>query len=183
MSNTRPYRTGKFSTILDSYVYDVSLDGGCDEEESNSDAGIWYGMMRNGRTVFKDHDPLLETLNDSEREQLTSSAGVILYQDSNGFVYVGYYTTDKELESEWAKVVAEFAKPEEEEKENHVSCDSCEMLSINGVACHETGCANTHSRWDAESQDWIKQRKCLECGCTVDADDPCCNAPFDEEEN
>lgn len=30
-------------------------------------------------------------------------------------------------------------------------CDSCEMLSINGVACHETGCRNT-------------PRRCLECG-------------------
>lgn len=53
-------------------------------------------------------------------------------------------------------------------------CDQCEMLSINGTPCHETGCSNTKSRWDGESGEWIKQRKCWECGCTVDASDPCC---------
>jgi hypothetical protein len=55
-------------------------------------------------------------------------------------------------------------------------CDQCEMLSINGVACHERGCPNTNSRFDSESGDWIKQRECFECGCTVDADDACCDA-------
>lgn len=25
----------------------------------------------------------------------------------------------------------------------HVRCSQCETLSINGVACHETGCPNT----------------------------------------
>jgi hypothetical protein len=55
-------------------------------------------------------------------------------------------------------------------------CDECEMLSINGVPCHETGCPNSGARWDAETGDWIKQRTCRECGCTVDADDPCCSA-------
>jgi hypothetical protein len=109
----RPYGPGKFSTVLDSYVYGISLGGGCDEEESNGDAGIWYGIMRHGRTIFRDHDPLLETLNSAEQEKLTSSAGVILYEDSNGFVYVSYYATDDELNAEWAKVVAEFAELEE----------------------------------------------------------------------
>ena len=23
-------------------------------------------------------------------------------------------------------------------------CDQCEVLSINGLACHETGCPNSH---------------------------------------
>jgi hypothetical protein len=83
------------------------------------------------------------------------------------------------LESEWAKVVTDFAEPEEEE-ENRVSCNQCQMLSINGVPCHETGRPNMGARWDVDSGEWIKQRKCFECGCTVDADDPCCNAPSEE---
>jgi hypothetical protein len=53
-------------------------------------------------------------------------------------------------------------------------CDQCEMLSINGRACHETGCPNVGARWDGEA--WIKQRECRECGCTVDRDDACCVA-------
>jgi len=56
-----------------------------------------------------------------------------------------------------------------------VRCDQCQMLSINGVACHETGCPNTHARWDSESG-WVKQRECFECGFTVDVYDPCCSA-------
>lgn len=53
-------------------------------------------------------------------------------------------------------------------------CDRCEMLSINGVACHEIGCPNSRSRWDREDEQWVKQRECFHCGCTVDEDDPCC---------
>lgn len=60
-----------------------------------------------------------------------------------------------------------------------ISCPYCEMLSINGVPCHETGCPNMGARWDADSEDWIKQRQCFECGCTVDTDDPCCNGEQD----
>jgi len=53
-------------------------------------------------------------------------------------------------------------------------CDQCEAAIINGVFCHETGCPNTHSRYDKESGEWIKTRKCFECGFTVDANEPCC---------
>ena len=120
----RPYGPGKFSTILDSYVYSVSLDGGCDEEEGSvSECGEWYGIMRNGRTIFRDHDPLLETLNTAEQDQLTSSAGVILREDSNGFVSVTYYDTDESLETAWSQIVDGFREyleemyPEDEEDE------------------------------------------------------------------
>ena len=56
-----------------------------------------------------------------------------------------------------------------------MSCNQCQMLGINGVPCHETGCPNMRARWDAESGEWIKQRKCFVCDCTVDADEPCCS--------
>jgi len=101
----RPYGPGKFNTILDSYVYSVSLDGGCDEETGDSSYGNWYGLMRNGRTIFRDHDPMLESLNDDEREKLTSSAGVILSEDSNGFVYVEYYDSAESLNSAWQVIL------------------------------------------------------------------------------
>ena len=110
MSNIRRYGSGKFSTILDSYVYSVSLDGGCDEEAGDvSEHGEWYGIMRNGRTIFRDHDPMLETLNTSEQEKLTSSAGVILREDSNGFVNVDYYGTDESLETAWSQIVDQMS--------------------------------------------------------------------------
>lgn len=113
-SGIRPYGVGKFNTILDQYVYTVSLDGGADEEESYGDCGGWYGLMRNGRTIFRDHDPLLESLNADEQELLTSSAGVILYEDSTGFVYVTYYEDDTALNAAWANVQTEFTDQTEE---------------------------------------------------------------------
>lgn len=105
----RPYGPGKFNTILDSYVYSVSLDGGCDEEEGSvSECGAWCGIMRNGRAIFRDHDPLLETLNTTEQEKLTSSAGVILREDSQGFVFVTYYDTDESLQAAWSQIADRF---------------------------------------------------------------------------
>ena len=59
-------------------------------------------------------------------------------------------------------------------------CDQCEACMINGVFCHETGCPNSSKRYDADSDTWIKQRKCFECGYTVDADDLCCNEEVQE---
>jgi hypothetical protein len=63
-------------------------------------------------------------------------------------------------------------------------CDNCEALMINGLFCHETGCPNTHARYDADEDIWIKQVKCFDCGCMVDVGTPrypaCCG--MDDEE-
>lgn len=127
----RPYGPGKFNTILDSYVYQVSLDGGCDDElGSVSENGSWYGLMRHGRTIFRDHDPMLETLNAVEQEALTSAAGVIVYENSDGFVSVDYFDTEKELDSAWDEIQREFdenanaAQSDEEDEEPEPDDDS-----------------------------------------------------------
>ena len=109
----RSYGPGKFDTILDSYVYDVSLDGGLDEELGDANGGGRYGLMRDGKTIFRDNDPFLETLNDAERELLESSAGVIISEDSQGFVGVGYYETEAELDAAWAAIEADFEDEDE----------------------------------------------------------------------
>jgi hypothetical protein len=101
----RPYGPGKFRTILDAYVWSVSLDGGCDDETGDvAETGVWYGLMRHGRTIFRDHDPHLESLNDDERQKLIACAGVIVSEDSCGFVMVAYYDTDEELNAAWCEV-------------------------------------------------------------------------------
>ncbi len=124
----RPYGPGKFSTILDAYVYSVSLDGGCDEELGDvSENGAWYGLMRHGRTIFRDHDPMLESLNETEQEQLTSSAGVIVTESSQGFVYVDYYDTDEDLNADWAAIEKEF---EQEFADDEPSNDELDEDSI-----------------------------------------------------
>jgi hypothetical protein len=94
----------------------ASLDGGCDEEEGSiSECGEWYGIMRNGRTIFRDHDPMLEILNADEQERLISAAGVILREDSNGFVSVTYHNTDEGLELAWSLVVNSFSDEPEQD--------------------------------------------------------------------
>lgn len=69
------------------------------------------------------------------------------------------------------------------ERKNRVKCDQCSPVMVNRVFCHEIGCPNREARWDAESETWVKLRKCFDCGCTVDADDLCCSAPQDDEED
>lgn len=54
-------------------------------------------------------------------------------------------------------------------------CNQCEALMINGVFCHETGCPNQRSRYDHDAGEWIRQRKCFDCGCMADVDDACCS--------
>lgn len=51
-------------------------------------------------------------------------------------------------------------------------CKYCELISIQGIVCHEHGCPNAAAIWNGEA--WIQQRECRECGCVVDRDDPCC---------
>ena len=45
-----------------------------------------------------------------------------------------------------------------------MNCDQCQMLSINGVACHEIGCQNSRKTWDAERGEWLRLIECRECG-------------------
>lgn len=77
----------------------------------------WHGMMRHGRTIFPDHDPSLKTLNEEEKETLTSCAGVILSEDSNGFVYVKYFDAMSELDEAWAKIEQENSEDDEQKQE------------------------------------------------------------------
>lgn len=68
---------------------------------------------------------------------------------------------------------------------NHITrCDQCEMLAINGIATHELGCPNRHSRFDADDGTWIRQYECRECGCMIDQGENCsCFESTGEEES
>lgn len=52
-------------------------------------------------------------------------------------------------------------------------CDQCEMLSIQGVPCHETGCPNARKTWVPERQAWVLFVPCFECGFDVEAGEMC----------
>ena len=64
-----------------------------------------------------------------------------------------------------------------------VKCDSCQLLRINGVVCHETGCRNAGKRWSIDRQDWVKYVKCRECGFAVDEGEYCDCLYFDDEDD
>lgn len=109
----RPYGPGKFSTILDSYVHALTLDGGADEEESYPDGGGWYGLLRGPFEYESEHDR--PRLNAAEISELTGSIGVILYERSDGIVESEWFETSEALESAWAHVQDEFADVRAEE--------------------------------------------------------------------
>lgn len=109
----RSYGPGKFSTILDRYVYSASLDG-CDEDIDDG-AGLWYGLIRRGHTIFADRDPSIAELTDAEREYLTAQAGVIISEDPHGFVCAEYFTNAYALQAAWDDVLRAAATAERED--------------------------------------------------------------------
>jgi len=50
-----------------------------------------------------------------------------------------------------------------------VNCDQCQMLSINGVPCHETGCPNSARHGLPNVANGFCSFECFECGCEVEA--------------
>ena len=44
-------------------------------------------------------------------------------------------------------------------------CDSCHILSINGLACHETGCPDAWKDYEKDCFEcgWQYQAVCLDC--------------------
>jgi len=54
-----------------------------------------------------------------------------------------------------------------------ITCQCCELVSINGIACHEFGCPNRGGTWDRERGDWVHYVDCLECGYPVEIGERC----------
>ena len=52
-------------------------------------------------------------------------------------------------------------------------CDSCQLLAINGVTCHETGCPNSRKAWIEARGQWIRFVECFVCGCEAEAGTVC----------
>ena len=78
------------------------------------------------------------------------------------------------------RIESAYAEPEEESA-TRVHCDSCEMLSINGIACHETGCPNARKTWCPERESWILFVDCRVCGDSIEAGE-CCNCDYQVSE-
>ena len=131
----RTYGPGKFYTLLDSYAYSVTLDGGADREASYEEGGGWYG--------FLDIDPdTIERIREEAGEQgdrltreeerlLTRSTAVIFFERSDGIVEADWYDRMSEADTAWDEIEAEVegggdddAFSEEEMHEGYVIQDA-----------------------------------------------------------
>jgi len=54
-----------------------------------------------------------------------------------------------------------------------MKCNQCQMLSINGVPCHECGCPNLRKTWVPEREEWVRYVECPECGFDVELGETC----------
>ena len=84
-------------------LYQLSLDGHCDEEIGDACEGpVWFGLLRGPFMDITEADG--EPLNEQEREFLASLAGAIVEESSDGFVSVTYYEDSDELERAWQEL-------------------------------------------------------------------------------
>jgi hypothetical protein len=64
-----------------------------------------------------------------------------------------------------------------------MKCNQCQMLAINGVNCHETGCPNSRKTWVPDREAWVRFIECRECGAEVEEGESCdCQTPIEETE-
>jgi hypothetical protein len=68
--------------------------------------------------------------------------------EANGTVHAGCHIVSWE---EIERITAEI-----EEYEHRIKCNQCQMLPINGIAAHETGCPNSRKQWSVDENDWIE---------------------------
>lgn len=109
----RQYGPGKFDTVLDSLIWDMTLDGGPDEECGDSSMGIWYGRLNGPFTITAD-------LTRAERELVLSSVGIILSEDGQGFVHVEYFDREDQMVKAWTQCEEDAAKFEEQDEDNEL---------------------------------------------------------------
>lgn len=131
----RSYGPGKFHTIIDSYVSEVSLDGGFDEELPLDD-GSFYGFARiddDFRGAVEDvaaaHQ---DTLTGEEQRLLRDTVAIFFHERSDGIVEVEWYDDQAGADDRWAEIEEHFAEDgedDEEEEEEDEESDEDDVFS------------------------------------------------------
>jgi chaperonin cofactor prefoldin len=102
----RGYGPGKFDTIVDSYVYHVTLEGVDSEVGDVQDMG-WFGVM-GGKDLLAAVERAAseegDKLTPEEKELFKDDGGVIISEDGQGFVSVDYFNTKAELDQKWSEI-------------------------------------------------------------------------------
>jgi len=109
--NSKAQSISKFDNRVTELVWSLSLDGGADEEAgSSSEApGTWAGLMRDGRQMTQaiEANPVefnLQSHDADDLAEIEECAGVILFEDSQGFVTGEVFGDGDELEERWDEV-------------------------------------------------------------------------------
>lgn len=123
------HNPGKFSSPLDEYVYRLSLDGG--NEELGDVEGFGY-YARLDSITFED---VVRAATDSGEDEHSARKAwerefkgtqlrfkdfipaAILHEDSQGFVGVTYFASDRDADKAWNKLVEEYEEWEAESGE------------------------------------------------------------------
>lgn len=116
----RRSESSKFGSVIDELFWQLSLDGGPDEELGESESFGWYGKMAIDRSIIADLDRAakdagVEPLNEAERKYVLSHAGVIIFENSQGFVNADFFRSKPEFEGAWQDLEAEYEKFERAE--------------------------------------------------------------------
>lgn len=107
--------SSKFGSVIDELFWQLSLDGGPDEELGESESFGWYGKMAISPSIIADLDRTagdagVEPLNEAEKEYISNHAGAIISEDSQGFVDAVFFKTNREFEGEWRALEKEYEK-------------------------------------------------------------------------
>lgn len=111
---------GRFDSRLTELVYELSLDGGPDEEAGSApDVGLWAGLMRDGRNMSQalhaDSSHYHLTVRDAPLLlELEDLAGVILTENDQGFVAGEGFEDGEELEERWEELAEELSGGDED---------------------------------------------------------------------
>jgi hypothetical protein len=109
---------GKFDTLLDSYLWELSLEGGPDAEAGYPDGGGWFGLMRFDPAVLATLQNIAAThgdqLTEDEIKEIDANVGVILFERSDGIVEAAWYDDQAALEADWNNILADVYGDEDE---------------------------------------------------------------------
>jgi hypothetical protein len=108
---------GKFNSDLDRLIYEVSLDGGPDEETGSASEApfLWAGIMRNGDEIA---EAILREDPKADVSDLRGTAGVIFTENDQGFVEVYHFDDAEELNKTWQETIEDLTLPDDELESN-----------------------------------------------------------------
>jgi len=109
---------GKFSTNLDAYAYELTTDGGADEEASYGEGNGWYGLIWINPSTRKSIQKIAAddvALDEDDDEVLNGSGAVILFERSDGIVEADWFDDQDKAEKAWAAILADTEGEEDDE--------------------------------------------------------------------